>query len=49
MRKYTEVKRINKNYSFKNYENLFIKVYDCKGIDNHIEALKEIEAALEKQ
>jgi len=49
MRKYREVKRINKNYSFKSYENLFIKVYDCKGIDNHIEALKEIEAAWEKQ
>ena len=49
IRKYSEVIQINKNYSFKNYEDLFIKVYDNKGIDNHIDALREIESAYEKQ
>ena len=45
LKKYSEVKRLNKNYSIEDYKKFFFDIWDSKGIDNHLDCLKEIEAA----
>ena len=43
--KYEEIKEMNPDYSPSEYERFFIEIFDNKGIDNHIEVLKEIESS----
>jgi len=45
LRKYSDVKRLNNNYSIEDYQKFFLYVFDSKGIDNHLDCLKEIAEA----
>ena len=49
LKKYSDVKNLNKDYSVNDYKRFFIEVYDNKGIDDHLDVLKEIEAAYDKK
>ncbi len=43
--KYKEIKEMNPDYSPSEYKRFFIEIFDNKGIDNHLDVLKEIETA----
>ena len=45
LRKYSDVKRLNNNYAIEDYQKFFLYVFDSKGIDNHLDCLKEIAEA----
>ena len=49
LKRYGEVKKLNNKYTEKDYKRFFIDIYDNKGIENHLDVLKEIESAYEKQ
>jgi len=49
LKRYSEVKKLNSNYTVKEYKRFFMEIYDNKGIENHLDVLKEIEIAYEKQ
>ena len=49
LKRYGEVKKLNNKYTEKDYKRFFIDIYDSKGIENHLDVLKEIESAYEKQ
>ena len=49
LKRYGEVKKLNNKYTVKDYKRFFIDIYDNKGIENHLDVLKEIESAYEKQ
>ena len=49
LKRYGEVKKLNNKYTVKDYKRFFIDIYDNKGIENHLDVLKEIESAFEKQ
>ena len=44
LRKYKEIKEMSPDYSPSEYKRFFIETFDHKGIDNHLEVLKEIES-----
>ena len=44
LNKYKEIKKLNPDYSPKEYRRFFIEIFDTKGIDNHIDVLEEIES-----
>ena len=48
-KRYGEVKKLNNKYTEMDYKRFFIDIYDSKGIENHLDVLKEIESAYEKQ
>jgi len=48
LKRYSEVKKLNSNYTVKEYKRFFMEIYDNKGIENHLDVLKEIEIAYEK-
>jgi tetratricopeptide (TPR) repeat protein len=45
LQKYSEVKRLDDNYSIEDYKEFFFDIWNSNGIDNHLDCLKEIEAA----
>ena len=49
LKRYSEVKKLNNNYTVTEYKRFFMEIYDNKGIENHLDVLKEIESAYEKQ
>ncbi len=49
LKRYGEVKKLNNKYTVKDYKRFFIDIYDNKGIENHLDVLKEIESAYKKK
>ncbi len=49
LKRYSEVKKLNNNYAVTEYKRFFMEIYDNKGIENHLDVLKEIESVYEKQ